>query len=111
MARLLGVARETVRDWLDATNGESANGCLLDSRQTLTKKSPAGAGQGQGRPSRDALGFRLSLFLERLYKLIAVVDDPLQILRLLSRGVGFDANRCAMVSEQIGKAPALLRLG
>ena len=75
------------------------------------KKSPAGAGQVQGRPSRGALGFRLSLFLERLYKPIAVVDDPLQILRLLSKGVGFDANCCAMVSEQIDKAPAFLWLG
>ena len=38
VARLLGVARETIRNWLDATNGQSADSCLLDSRQTVTKE-------------------------------------------------------------------------
>ena len=31
-------ARETIRNWLDTTNGQSANSCNHDSRQKLTKE-------------------------------------------------------------------------
>ena len=32
------MARETIRDWLDTTNGGAANSCNHDSRQKLTKE-------------------------------------------------------------------------